>query len=77
MQLRFGKKFGFDFVQNRDKKVGVLRCFVKEQKEKLKLKNGNMKMSSKMPLTSMICAETLEKNSSNYDGQELEEESPI
>jgi hypothetical protein len=50
---------------------------VKEQKEKLKLKNGNMKMSSKMPLTSMICAETLEKNSSNYDGQELEEESPI
>lgn len=36
-----------------------------------------MKMSSKMPLTSMICAETLEKNSSNYDGQELEEESPI
>jgi hypothetical protein len=75
--LRFGKKFGFDFVQNRDKKVGVLRCFVKEQKEKLKLKNGNMKMSSKMPLTSMICAETLEKNSSNYDGQELVEESPI
>ena len=32
LQLRFGKKFGFDFAKNRDKKVGVLRCFVKEMK---------------------------------------------
>jgi hypothetical protein len=68
--LRFGKKFGFDFVQNRDKKVGVLRCFVKEQKEKLKLKNGNMKMSSKMPLSTMMCDTPLEKSSSNYDVEE-------
>ena len=36
LQLRFGKKFGFDFAKNRDMKVGVLRCFVKEQKMKLK-----------------------------------------
>ena len=40
LQLRFGKKFGFDFGNNRDKKVGVLRCFVKEMKEKMKEKNG-------------------------------------
>ena len=36
LQLRFGKKFGFDFHCNNDKKVGVLRCFVKEMKDKLK-----------------------------------------
>ena len=50
LQLRFGKKFGFDFHTNNDKKVGVLRCFVKEMKDKLKQKNGNKKMSSKLPL---------------------------
>lgn len=36
LQLRFGKKFGFDFEKHRDSKVGVLRSFVKEQKELLK-----------------------------------------
>ncbi len=36
LQLRFGKKFQFDFELNRDKKVGVLRSFVKEMKEKEK-----------------------------------------
>jgi len=30
LQLRFGKKFGFDFEKYRDSKVGVLRSFVKE-----------------------------------------------
>lgn len=30
LQLRFGKKFGFDFEQHRESKVGVLRSFVKE-----------------------------------------------
>ena len=50
LQLRFGKKFGFDFQSNNDKKVGVLRCFVKDMKDKLKQKNGNKKMSSKVPL---------------------------
>ena len=29
LQLRFGKKYGFDFEKNRDEKVGVLRTFVK------------------------------------------------
>ena len=33
LQLRFGKKFGFDFEKNRDSKVVVLRSFVKKQKE--------------------------------------------
>ena len=33
LQLRFGKKFGFDFEVNRDQKVGVLRLFVKKEKE--------------------------------------------
>lgn len=50
LQLRFGKKFGFNFEANRDSKVGVLRSFVKAQKDKLKKQNGNQKMSSKSPL---------------------------
>ena len=32
LQLRFGKKFNFDFESNRNNKVGVLRTFVKEKK---------------------------------------------
>ena len=37
LQLRFGKKFGFDFEKNRDEKVGVLRLYVKQEKEKVKI----------------------------------------
>ena len=33
LQLRFGKKFNFDFESNRNNKVGVLRTFVKERKK--------------------------------------------
>ena len=29
LQLRFGKKFGFDFESNKNSKVGILRLFVK------------------------------------------------
>ena len=47
LQLRFGKKFGFDFEAHRDSKVGVLRSFVKDEKEKLKKQNGGNKISSK------------------------------
>ena len=28
-QIRLGKKYGFDFNENKDKKVGILRSFVK------------------------------------------------
>jgi hypothetical protein len=34
LQLRFGKKFGFDFQKHKDDKVGVLRSYVKSQKSK-------------------------------------------
>lgn len=46
LQLRFGKKFGFDFQKHKDDKVGVLRTFVKKEKSKV---NGGTKskMSSK------------------------------
>ena len=47
LQLRFGKKFGFDFELNKDEKVGVLRLYVKTEKEKIKLQNGGQKISSK------------------------------
>ena len=33
LQLRLGKKFGFDFEKNKDKKVGVLRAFIKGHKK--------------------------------------------
>ena len=29
LQLRFGKKFGFEFEKNKDEKIGKLRLFVK------------------------------------------------
>ena len=47
LQLRFGKKFGFDFEQNKDQKVGILRLFVKNEKAKIKGENKTMKISSK------------------------------
>ncbi len=34
LQLRLGRKFGFDFNANRNSKVGLLRSFVKQHREK-------------------------------------------
>eukprot|EP00826_Nyctotherus_ovalis_P060894 TRINITY_DN859_c0_g1_i9.p2 TRINITY_DN859_c0_g1~~TRINITY_DN859_c0_g1_i9.p2 ORF type:complete len:238 (-),score=68.81 TRINITY_DN859_c0_g1_i9:178-891(-) len=36
LQLRAGKKYGFDFQAYKDSKVGALRAFVKEQKKREK-----------------------------------------
>jgi len=36
LQLRFGKKFEFDFQKHKDDKVGVLRSYVKTEKGKLR-----------------------------------------
>lgn len=49
LQLRFGKKFGFDFQKHKDDKVGILRSYVKTEKGNSKKKKGdkNNKMSSK------------------------------
>ena len=33
LQLRLGKKYGFDFQQNKDNKVGILRAFIKKKRE--------------------------------------------
>ncbi len=40
LQLRFGKRFGFDFQKHKDDKVGVLRTFVKNEKSKEKTTGG-------------------------------------
>jgi hypothetical protein len=32
LQIRFGKKFGFNFQDHRDHRVGVLRAYVKHHK---------------------------------------------
>lgn len=45
LQLRFGRKYGFDFQQHRDDKVGVLRTFVKEKKKQNKGSNKNKESS--------------------------------
>ena len=49
LQLRFGKKYGFDFQKHRSDKVGVLRSYVKSQKtesSKMKDVSKSEKMSS-------------------------------
>ena len=33
LQMRFGKKYGFDFQKHKHEKVGVLRTFVKNEKK--------------------------------------------
>ena len=37
LQLRFGRKFGFNFNEHKDDKVGVLRAYVKKHKNQNKL----------------------------------------
>lgn len=48
LQLRFGKKYGFDFQKHRNDKVGVLRCYVKEQKSKNQKPSGGKVKDSSM-----------------------------
>ncbi|CAI2369629.1 unnamed protein product [Moneuplotes crassus] len=38
LQLRYGKKFGFDFNENKEEKIGKLRAFVKKKKREEKEK---------------------------------------
>jgi len=49
LQLRFGKKYGFDFQKHRNDKVGVLRCYVKEQKSKSQKATGAKTKDSSLP----------------------------
>jgi hypothetical protein len=45
LQLRYGKKYGFDFNEHKEAKIGILRAFVKkckqDEKEKNKKRVGN------------------------------------
>lgn len=47
LQLRFGKKYNFDFQKHKDDKVGVLRSFVKKEKGKGKEQTSSSKKSKK------------------------------
>ncbi len=40
LQLRLGKKYGYDFQQNKDKKIGDLRSFIKAKRMHEKFGNG-------------------------------------
>ena len=46
LQLRFGKKYNFDFQKNRNEKVGVLRTYVKKEKNKAPKVSGGKKDTS-------------------------------
>ena len=43
LQLRFGKKYNFDFWKHKNDKVGTLRAFVKKMKADDKKKPGQEK----------------------------------
>ena len=43
LQLRFGKKYNFDFQKHKNDKVGTLRAFVKKMKAEDKKKGGSEK----------------------------------
>jgi hypothetical protein len=49
LQLRFGKKFGFDFQKHKDDKVGVLRSYVKTEKNKQKSFTSSSKQGKGAP----------------------------
>ena len=44
LQIRYGRKFGFDFEANKDSKVGVLRSFVNEKRSAFKSKHKIVKL---------------------------------
>ena len=41
LQVRYGKKYGFDFNQHKGDKIGVLRAFVKQKKQDEKQGKGD------------------------------------
>jgi hypothetical protein len=53
LQLRAGKKYGFDFNANKESKVGVLRTFVKQAKHQDK--GGNATNDANNPGNCLIC----------------------
>eukprot|EP00826_Nyctotherus_ovalis_P065189 TRINITY_DN9578_c0_g2_i5.p3 TRINITY_DN9578_c0_g2~~TRINITY_DN9578_c0_g2_i5.p3 ORF type:complete len:103 (-),score=37.85 TRINITY_DN9578_c0_g2_i5:94-402(-) len=43
LQLKLGRKYGFNFQENKDKNVGVLRTFIKERRKNEKGATGKPK----------------------------------
>ena len=48
LQIRYGRKFGFDFEKNQDLKVGALRTFVREARDKYLKDNKVIKLTSEV-----------------------------
>ena len=73
LQLRLGRKYGFNFNQNKTKKVGVLRAFVKKHRANQNnksfigndTKTNNDVLESKMGLEEDIPEEENEQQGSN------------
>lgn len=53
LQIRFGRKYGFNFNEHKDDKVGILRSFVRKEKEleRARVKGIGKRMSSRMSST--------------------------
>ena len=45
LQLRLGRKYGFNFNQNKTKKVGILRSFVKRHRIMKSNQNNNININ--------------------------------
>ena len=73
LQLRLGRKYGFNFNQNKTKKVGILRAFVKRHRAQQKKGNTNYKnnddindtLENKIELEEEIAEEENEQQGSN------------
>ncbi len=53
LQIRFGRKYGFNFNEHKDDKVGILRSFVRKEKEleRARVKGIGKRMSSRISST--------------------------
>ena len=47
LQLRLGKRYGFDFQENKDNKIGMLRTFIKECRKNEDNKEDSKEKTSK------------------------------
>jgi len=76
LQLRFGKKFGFDFQAHKDDKVGVLRTFVKNEKTKQK-SGGSVNPEKKGKAKTGVKKAGRRKHSDDEDEDEDEDDDDL
>lgn len=70
LQLRFGKKYGFDFQKHRNEKVGILRSYVKTQKTQPSKQKDKADKDEKTSSMSTKLKKTIEKPSKSNSKQQ-------